>query len=108
MTLSEKNLLEDIKSRLKIIYDPKQIYLFGSYAWGHPNEKSDIDIAVIVEQSVEKSYKRVHVGLKELWSIKKPIDLLVYTVNEFQVKKDHPSTLQYKIVSKGIKLYEAA
>ena len=26
------------------IYQPKRIYLFGSYAWGKPDEDSDIDM----------------------------------------------------------------
>ncbi len=107
MSLDEKSILEEIKSRLQNVYNPKLIYLFGSYAWGTPEQHSDIDIAVIVEESDEKSYKRVQVGLKELWSIEKPIDLLVYTINEFKEKSGHPSTLQYKIEQKGVKLYEA-
>lgn len=107
MNSYEKSMIEDIKLRLKNVYNPKLIYLFGSYAWGTPNQNSDIDIAVVVENSNEKSYKRVQIGLRELWSIKKPIDLIVYTTSEFREKVVHPSTLQYKIEHKGVKLYEA-
>lgn len=54
MNLAEKSMIEEIKTRLKNIYDPKLIYLFGSYAWGSPDQNSDMDIAVVVENSNEK------------------------------------------------------
>ncbi len=107
MSLIDKDILYEIAERLKKVYHPKRIYLFGSYAWGAPTKESDMDIAVIIEQSNEKSYKRVQAGLRELWSIPKPIDLLVYTEEEFNEKSSHPSTLQYQIKNKGKNLYEA-
>lgn len=108
MDTIDKRLLDEIKTRLLKVYNPKAIYLFGSFAWGIPNKNSDLDIAVIVDQSNEKPYKRVQKGLLELWDMKQAIDLLVYTSKEFDLRADHPSTLQYKIGKNGIKIYEAA
>jgi predicted nucleotidyltransferase len=108
MNIAEKNILEEIISRLRILYHPKTIYLFGSYAWGNPHKESDFDIAVIIGSSDEKPYKRIQRGIKELWDIKKSIDLLVYTEKEFHLRAVHPSTLQHRIEEKGIKIYEAA
>ena len=42
--------VEEVKKILLSIYDPLEIYLFGSYAWGIPHDTSDIDIAVIIEE----------------------------------------------------------
>lgn len=36
-------------SKVREIYNPKQIILFGSYVSGTPHEYSDIDIAVIFD-----------------------------------------------------------
>mgnify|MGYP003394838547 CR=1 FL=1 len=108
MDTIDKQILEEIKTRLLKIYNPKIIYLFGSFAWGVPNKNSDFDIAVIVDQSNEKPYKRVQRGLIGLWDMKQAIDLLVYTSKEFDLRADHPATLQHNIGKNGIKIYEAA
>lgn len=100
--------LEEVKNRLLKVYNPEAIYLFGSFAWGTPGENSDLDIAVILDQSIDKPYKRVQQGLTELWNIKQAIDLLIYTSVEFYDRATHPSTLQHKILKNGIKIYEAA
>jgi len=104
----KETILEEIKSRLSNLYHPKIIYIFGSFAWGTPNASSDLDIAVIIEASDEKPYKRIQRGVGVLWDINQSIDLLVYTKNEFYSRALHPSTLQHKIENKGIKIYEAA
>ncbi|MGL5724578.1 nucleotidyltransferase family protein [Cetobacterium sp.] len=35
-------------------FHPKKIYIFGSYAWGTPNEDSDLDIMVILDKCDNK------------------------------------------------------
>ncbi len=40
-------LLEQITQKLAATLNPEQIILFGSYAYGEPNEDSDIDLMVI-------------------------------------------------------------
>ena len=104
----DSQIIEEIKNRLVNLYHPMMIFLFGSLAWGEPQSNSDIDIAVIVEQSDEKPYRRVQKGTMALWDIKVPIDLLVFTMDEFAEKIKYRSTLQYLINQKGIKIYEAA
>ena len=37
--------------RLAAEFDPEQIILFGSHAWGTPTEDSDIDLLVIVPRA---------------------------------------------------------
>ena len=45
---------------------------------------------------------------KELWGIGIPADIIVFTESEMWDKAKFKSTLQYKIVSEGAKIYEAA
>ncbi|HDO26425.1 MAG TPA: nucleotidyltransferase domain-containing protein, partial [Nitrospirae bacterium] len=59
-------LMEIVKSRLINTYNPEVIYLFGSYAWGKPDEDSDLDLLVVVEKSDERFYKRGVAGYKSL------------------------------------------
>lgn len=42
-------------ARLVTAYQPEAIYLFGSYAWGEPNEDSDLDFMVILSSNIEES-----------------------------------------------------
>jgi uncharacterized protein len=50
--------LDEMVERLVRSFQPEQIILFGSYAYGEPNEDSDIDLLVIVAESTEPSYRR--------------------------------------------------
>jgi predicted nucleotidyltransferase len=100
--------IEKVLSRLVPLYKPKVIYLYGSYAWGTPDQYSDIDLCIIVEDSSQKQVERIRNGLRELKGIHFPVDILVFTIEEIDEHKDHPSTLINKVLRKGIKLYEAA
>lgn len=108
MTDEIKKDIDIIKKRLINLYSPKAIYLFGSYAWGNPEKDSDIDFFIVVEDSDLSMADRMRLGFAELWDIAKPLDLIIYTEKELNEKKDHPSSLSHKILSKGIVLYEAA
>ena len=47
----ENDLLKEITQRLVAELHPEKIILFGSHAWGTPDEDSDLDLLVIVTQS---------------------------------------------------------
>jgi Polymerase beta, Nucleotidyltransferase len=42
-------IIEEVKNRLIKTYNPIAIYLFGSHAWGKPDEESDLDLLIVVE-----------------------------------------------------------
>jgi len=104
----DKKLLDEIKQCLIEIYQPRIIYIFGSYAWGNPDNSSDLDIFVVINESELSMADRIRKGLRALKNIKTPLDLLVFTKEEFDSKKDHPSTLTNKVIKRGVKIYEAA
>jgi len=97
-----------IVEKLVMAYQPREIYLFGSYAWGEPKEDSDLDILVVVPKSDQKLYKRMKPAYQALRDVRVPKDILVYTVEEFEKFAQEPSSLFYKIKFQGVKLYEAA
>jgi len=108
MNSIDKELLEEIKNCLIEIYQPQLIYIFGSYAWGNPDIKSDLDLFIVIDKSELSMADRIRKGLRALKDIKTPLDLLVFTKEEFDSKKEHPSTLTNKVIKKGVKIYEAA
>ena len=85
----------------------KKIYLFGSYAYGKPTQKSDIDLCVIIGNNLIRS--RTNINLKialSLFDIKIiPADVLVYTEKQFYDIKN-PNGIKNTIMTKGNILYE--
>lgn len=48
MQTVSQELLEEVVRRLVDQFQPEELILFGSYAWGTPTEGSDVGLLVIV------------------------------------------------------------
>jgi predicted nucleotidyltransferase len=48
-----------IADKLKENYNPEKIILFGSYAWGLPDEDSDLDLLVIKDTEETSHHRNV-------------------------------------------------
>jgi predicted nucleotidyltransferase len=85
----------------------KKIYLFGSYAYGKPTKKSDIDLCVIIGNKLLRS--RTDINLKIALSLFDnkiiPADVLVYTEKQFY-DITNPNSVENTIINKGKLLYE--
>ncbi len=103
-----KKIIEEVKNRLVNTYNPIEIYLFGSYAWGTPTEDSDLDILIVVDESNEKSYNRTRLGQRVLFGLGISKDLVVYTKKEFDEIAKNITTLGYKIKKDGELIYARA
>ena len=82
-----------------------QIYLFGSCADGTANERSDIDLMVIVDDRMDRSKTAVRIS-KMLANRTVPLDVLVNRETDFRKACDEP-TIQQRIKSEGILIYGA-
>ena len=100
--------IEEVKNRLVKVYNPLEIYLFGSYAWGNPNEDSDLDLFVIVDDSDEKRSKRAIQGSMALFGLGIAKDIVVYTKKEFQAHCKKQASLSFKVKTQGRKIYARA
>ncbi len=78
------DLLNQITQRLVTALQPEQIILFGSYAYGEPNEDRDSDLLVIVSQADEPRYRRARVAYKALRGLGIPKDILVIIREEVE------------------------
>ena len=66
-------------------YAPDRIILFGSYAYGEPNEHSDLDLLIIKEKAEEKRSERTIAVRQLLWySDVPPMDILIRTPAEME------------------------
>ena len=58
-------------------HDMRKVFLFGSYAYGVPNEKSDVDILIEFEPTARITFFDMSDIKDELEEqLKKPVDLL--------------------------------
>lgn len=96
------NLIKEIHS----VFDISSIYLFGSYAYGTPNEDSDLDICIITDDKSKRKVEIMKIVRKAMAKVQsKPIDLLVYYSDEFNERSKSEFTLEGKIFHEGVKIY---
>jgi predicted nucleotidyltransferase len=105
--------MENLAERIDIIKESilknvpaRFIYLYGSYAYGNPTEKSDIDIYLVIPDNVVNMmeiYTKIMVDL----SLKKIffVDLLLNRESVFNTRKTE-NILEETIFQKGKVIYE--
>ena len=105
-------IINKLVYRLKSL-NPLKIILFGSYAWGTPNNDSDIDIIVVLDneeipssyEDHNKLYLEVARCIRE-FNLNHPIDLLVYTKPMYEVLMSQESSFSLEVSNQGKVLYE--
>jgi predicted nucleotidyltransferase len=102
-TREELTLIKDV---IVSMVPTDTIYLFGSYAYGEPNQESDLDIYVVVSDDAD--FDTIDIGTKIRQALYKkktiPMDLLFSSKSTFNNKKEKVS-LENVIANKGIKIY---
>jgi predicted nucleotidyltransferase len=95
-----------IESILKNV-PAKYIYLFGSYAYGKPTDKSDIDIYIVIPDNNTVSVSEIYTKIMVDLSIKKIffVDLLLSSESVFNIRKKE-NILEETVCEKGKILYE--
>ena len=91
--------------RLKAEFQPEEIYLFGSHAWGTPTDDSDVDLMVIVRESSEKAIRRMQRAHRCLTGLGFSKDVLVPTRAQVDRYKHLHASLFHQVLAKGRKLY---
>jgi len=106
--------IEELKpliiERLKPL-NPDKIILFGSYAYGTPNEESDIDLYVVTsDEFIPQSYEEnMSIYLKFANAIQDilqnyPTDLITHTKAMHDKFVELNSSFAKEILSKGVKI----
>lgn len=85
---------------------PHKIYLFGSFAQDDPNNESDLDLCIITKTlNIRKVEALRNVRRSLAKEVSMPLDLLIYTSDEFSERSNLVSTLEYKILNEGVLVY---
>ena len=106
-----ETLKKEIVKRITKTYNPLELIIYGSYAKGTATEESDLDLVVVLNESgLSKTYqellsnrRKVSVLLQELRK-KTPIDLLVYTKDEWNQLLQTKNSFIDEINNEGIHL----
>lgn len=105
MKTLDDSLLQTATQRLVAEFQPDQIWLFGSHAWGQPHDDSDVDLLVVVPHSDETPIRRSQRAHRSLRGLRMPKDVLVETRQEVDRVKNLKTSLENIILSRGRRLY---
>ena len=99
--------ISDISELIVNNYKPDKVILFGSYAQGTAEERSDLDLLIISDR--EKGLPRYKRGLKlRIKLAKYPFikkDIIIYTHEELAKWAKVPNSFVNRVLTEGIELY---
>ena len=105
--------IEQLKTNLKAI-DPYLVLLFGSYVYGNPDQDSDLDVFVVLnDQSMPITFKEKQDLYLKVSPFTRPvakqipIDLIVFTIPMYEQFKLSNTSFSEEILTKGIVIYES-
>ncbi len=100
-----QSTIDEALRRLVKAYNPLQIYLYGDYARGTPNEESTYDLLIVVEKSNERIIKRGYTAFEALLGLEIPKNVVVFTKEEFDKYAYDPTSSTYEIRTQGRLIY---
>jgi len=104
MLANNEVLYSQIVEQLKPL-NLEKIILFGSYAYGRPNEDSDLDLCIIEKSfdNIWEEKKKIRAMLK---NIKMPKDILVSNIDDYEFYKKEINSVYNDIDTKGLVLWQ--
>ena len=104
--INVRKQIEIIINKLKQDYDPDQIILFGSYAYGNPTDESDIDL-LIIKNTQEPILDRWMSVRRLVTDLRKGLAFspIIVTPSELKIRLEKGDPFFEEILKKGKKLY---
>jgi predicted nucleotidyltransferase len=100
----DNELLRTITTRIAEAVRPEKIILFGSWARGERGPHSDIDLLIIQESDLSRPQRYAQVR-RLFWGMGVPMDILVYTPEEFARYQSVPGSFTHTVAREGKVLY---
>ncbi len=97
--------ISEILNKIVTFYQPDKVLLFGSYATDKATGDSDLDL-IIVKETDKPKHKRGREIRKFLYGSMIPIDLKIYTPQEFEAGIISDYTFLNSVIDNCITLYE--
>lgn len=96
-----RELLDEIVRRIVAALHPEEIYLYGSHAYSHPHEDSDVDLFIIVRDSSLPPHQRAIAAYRALRGLFLPVEIKVVTRAEFERRAQWLSSLERVVRGRG-------
>ena len=96
--------IQEVVNSIAQQFRPDKIILFGSYAYGTPNEDSDVDL--LVAMPADERDRKKSIAIRTAVQIEFPCDLLVYDPQYLRQRCNTRDWFVREIVDKGQVLYD--
>ena len=96
----DEELLQTITNRIAEAINPQKIILFGSWARGEGGPHSDVDLLIIQESTLPRPQRYAQVR-RLFWGMGIPMDILVYTPEEFARYQSVPGSFTHTVAREG-------
>ena len=98
-------VIAELARRIAEKFQPEQIILFGSYAYGIPRPESDVDLLVVMNTVLSENRQAIQIRqyLNPLFGL----DLIVYTPENLRQRLAWGDSFLQEIINKGVILYES-
>jgi len=89
-------------------FQPQEVILFGSYAYGKPSEHSDVDLLII--KPLKQSPVREAISIRKAWRPVRdtagalPFNLIVTSPEDHQCRLSHSAGFYEEIVKRGLRV----
>jgi predicted nucleotidyltransferase len=95
----------DVVDQIAAQFQPKEIILFGSYAYGHPHQTSDVDLLVVMDTPLRETALAVRIC--QALECNFGVDLIVRTPAKLTQRLAWGDFFLLEIINKGKVLYES-
>lgn len=96
-----------VAQRIAAQFQPEQIILFGSYAYGRPRADSDVDLLIVMNTKLRERQQAAEISIF-LFPYPFPMDIFVETPNHLKHRIKLGDPFFNEIVAKGKVLYAHA
>ena len=97
-----KKEINSLTNRISKAFNPSQIFLFGSYAFGTPTPDSDLDLCIVTDLEGKRKLdiiREIRRGISFIFH--GSLDILLYGKDEFAQRASLQNTLEYQILNEG-------
>ena len=98
--------IKELSMQIALTFNPSKVILFGSYAYGKPDDDSDVDLLVIMPFKGRGMSKAVEILDKT--NPRFPVEILVKTPEDVRKRLEWNDFFLREIMDKGKTLYESA
>lgn len=100
-----QDAIDDVIKQIADKFDPLQIILFGSYAYGQPKQTSDVDLLVVMNTPLKEMEQAIRIcqALKCNFGV----DLIVRTPSKIAQRLAWGDFFLREIMNKGKVVYES-